>query len=42
MVGILPLTRSLPETSPEIKGVFITEDEGSELNIVPEESLVMT
>jgi len=40
MVGTLPLTRSLPDTSPEIKGVLIVDDEGCELNIVPEESLV--
>ena len=40
MVGTLTLTRSLPDTSPEIKRVSIVDDEGCELNIVLEESLV--
>lgn len=36
MLGTSPLTRLLPNTSPDINGVFMVDDEGSELNIDPE------
>lgn len=36
MVGIFPLTRSLLDTSAETKGVLIVDDEGCELNFLPE------
>lgn len=41
MLGITPLMRSLPETSPDTKGVLIAEDEdGVVLDALPE-SLVI-
>jgi len=36
MVGIFPLTRSLPDTSAETKGVLVVDEEECGLNTLPE------